>query len=73
MNNPQLPIQLQLTMFLNSTGHYGNAATTEDMSDWAGMSMGTIYNCYKCVMIVILQLHNLAIYFDPLDHKDQIE
>ncbi|KAG1816386.1 uncharacterized protein BJ212DRAFT_1480841 [Suillus subaureus] len=33
LNNPQLPVPIQLTIFLNGTGHYGNAATTEDISD----------------------------------------
>ncbi|KAG2054074.1 hypothetical protein BDR06DRAFT_826215, partial [Suillus hirtellus] len=73
LNNPQLPVAVQLTIFLNGVGHYGNAATTEDISDWAGVSVGTIYNCYKRVMIAILQLHDRAIHFDPLDREDQIE
>ncbi|KAG2046529.1 hypothetical protein BDR06DRAFT_1035893, partial [Suillus hirtellus] len=72
-NNPQLPVAVQLAIFLNGVGHYGNAATTEDISDWAGVSVGTIYNCYKRVMIAILQLHDRAIHFDPLDREDQIE
>jgi hypothetical protein len=72
-NNPQLPPAVQLAMFLNSVGHYGNAATTGDISDWAGVSVGTVYNCYKWVMIAILQLHDRAIHFDLLDHEDQIE
>jgi hypothetical protein len=72
-NNPQLPVAVQLAIFLNGVGHYGNAATTEDISDWAGVSVGTIYNCYKQVMIAILQHHDRAIHFDPLDHEDQIE
>ncbi|KAG2065103.1 hypothetical protein BDR04DRAFT_969908, partial [Suillus decipiens] len=32
-NNPQLPIAVQLTVFLNGISHYGNAATTKDISD----------------------------------------
>jgi hypothetical protein len=70
-NNPQLPVAVQLAIFLNGVGHYGNAATMEDISDWAGVSVGTIYNCYKWVMIAILQHHDHAIHFDPLDHEDQ--
>ncbi|KAG2073281.1 hypothetical protein BDR04DRAFT_1011038, partial [Suillus decipiens] len=33
LNNPQLPVTVQLTVFLNGISHYGNAATTEDISD----------------------------------------
>jgi hypothetical protein len=44
---PQLPVQIQLAIFLNAAGHYGNAAIAQDMAVWAGVSKGTIYNCYK--------------------------
>lgn len=72
-NNPQLPVPVQLAMFLNSVGHYGNAATTEDISEWAGVSIGTVYNCHRRVMIALLQHHDAVIHFDPLDQDDQIE
>jgi hypothetical protein len=72
-NNPQLPVAVQLAIFLNGVGHYGNVAIMEDIYDWAGVSVGTIYNCYKWVMIAILQYHDHAIHFDPLDHEDHIE
>jgi len=72
-NNPQLPVPVQLAIFLNAAGHYGNAATAEDMAEWAGVSVGTVYNCYQRVMIAILQHHDDAIHFDPLDAEDQIE
>ncbi|KAG2072896.1 hypothetical protein BDR04DRAFT_974103, partial [Suillus decipiens] len=58
LSNPQLPVAVQLAVFLNGIGHYGNAATTEDISDWAGVSIGTIYNCHKHMMIALLQLHD---------------
>jgi hypothetical protein len=72
-NNPQLPVPVQLAVFLNGIGHYGNAATAEDMADWAGVSVGTVYNCYRRVMVAILQHHDNVIHFDPLEAKDQIE
>ncbi|KAG2069352.1 hypothetical protein BDR04DRAFT_1128883 [Suillus decipiens] len=65
-NNPQLPIPIQLAIFLNAIGHYGNAATREDLADWAGVSIGTIYNCWK-------RHHDDAIHYDPLDREDQNE
>lgn len=72
-HNPQLPIAIQLVIFLNGVGHYGNAATMEDLAEWAGVSIGTVYNCFKQVMIAILRHHDNKIHFDPLDHKDQEE
>ncbi|KAG2160027.1 uncharacterized protein EDB93DRAFT_1073969, partial [Suillus bovinus] len=72
-NNTQLPVPVQLAIFLNGAGHYRNTATAEDMGDWAGVSVGTVYNCYRRVMIAILQHHDNVIHFDPLEAKDQIE
>ncbi|KAG2335941.1 hypothetical protein BDR05DRAFT_860634, partial [Suillus weaverae] len=60
-NNPQLPVPVQLAIFLNGIGHYRNAATAEDMADWAGVSVGTVYNCYWHVMVAILQHHDNVI------------
>ncbi|KAF9220700.1 hypothetical protein BS17DRAFT_769262 [Gyrodon lividus] len=28
-------------------GHYGNAATSQVMGEWTGVSVGTVHNCYK--------------------------
>ncbi|KAG1728035.1 uncharacterized protein EDB91DRAFT_1253620 [Suillus paluster] len=36
-NNPQLPISIQLAIFLNWAGHYGNAITLQDVTQWAGI------------------------------------
>lgn len=72
-NNPQLPVSVQLAIFLNGVGHYGNGATTEDVAEWAGVSVGTVYNCYRHVMIALLQLHNDIIHFDLMDLEDQEE
>jgi len=72
-NNPQLPVPIQLAIFLNAAGHYGNASTTEDLAEWAGVSIGTVYNCFRHVMITILQHHNDAIHFDPMEARDQGE
>jgi hypothetical protein len=72
-NNPQLPVPIQLAIFLNGIGHYGNAAMMQDLAEWAGVSVGTIYNCFKQVMIAILKHHDDMIHFDPLDREDQEE
>jgi hypothetical protein len=57
----QLPCEIQLAIFLNRAGHYGNAATIQDIADWAGISVGSIYNCTNRVMIAIASLHDSAI------------
>ncbi|KAF9222989.1 hypothetical protein BS17DRAFT_836590 [Gyrodon lividus] len=35
-HNRQLPIAIQLTIFLNHAGHYGNAISPEYVAQWAG-------------------------------------
>ncbi|KAF9226095.1 hypothetical protein BS17DRAFT_800897 [Gyrodon lividus] len=44
-----------------------------DMAEWAGVSVGTVHNCYKRVMIAILHHHDAAIHFDPTRADDQQE
>ena len=68
---PQLLVSTQLAIFLNAAGYYGNAATSQDMEEWAGVSVGTVYNCYKRVMTAILSLHNNYIYFNLTNPQDQ--
>ncbi|KAG2059217.1 hypothetical protein BDR06DRAFT_860497, partial [Suillus hirtellus] len=41
-NNPQLPISIQLTIFLNHAGHYSNVISLEDVAQWAGISVGSV-------------------------------
>ena len=62
-----------MAIFLNGLGHYGNAATTQDMTEWAGIAVGTVHNCYKCVMLALLHLHDMVIHFDPANHADDYE
>jgi hypothetical protein len=44
-NNSQLPIAIQLAIFLNHAGHYGNSISLLDVSQWAGVSVGSVINC----------------------------
>jgi hypothetical protein len=57
----QLPGEIQLAIFLNCAGHYGSAAIIQNIADWAGISVGSIYNYTNCVMIAIASLHDSAI------------
>jgi len=72
-NNPQLTVPVQLAIFLNSIGHYRNAATPNNIVEWAGVSVGTVYNCYNHVMIAILHHHNNLMFFDPLNPLNQAD
>ncbi|KAF8436023.1 hypothetical protein L210DRAFT_3692226, partial [Boletus edulis BED1] len=69
----QLPVWMQLAIFLNGAGHYGNAATTQDMAEWAGVAVGTVYTCYKRVMIALSRFHDAVIHFDPGNRADDFE
>ncbi|KIJ05731.1 hypothetical protein PAXINDRAFT_93062, partial [Paxillus involutus ATCC 200175] len=72
-NNPQMPVWIQLAIFLNGAGHYGNTATSQDMAEWAGVSVGTVHNCYKRVMVAILHHHDAVIHFNPTREDDRQE
>ncbi|KIO01527.1 hypothetical protein M404DRAFT_149663 [Pisolithus tinctorius Marx 270] len=65
--NQQLPVALQLAIFLNRAGHYGNAVTPEDVRQWVGVSVGSVINCTHWVMIALLDQHDKFIYFLDVD------
>jgi hypothetical protein len=69
-SNQQLPVWFQLAIFLNGVGHYGNAAITQDVAEWAGVAVGTVYNCYKRVMLAILHWHDAVIHFNPAQNEN---
>ena len=68
-NNPQLLILDSASNLFQCYGHYGNAATLQNMAKWADVSVGTVHNCYKQVMIAIHSHHNHFIHFDWLGKK----
>ena len=72
-NNPQLGVPIQLAIFLNGVGHYGNGAMINNLAEWAGVSIGTVYNCFCRVMIALLQFHDDVIHFNPMELEDQEE
>jgi hypothetical protein len=57
-NNLQLPVSIQLAIFLNRAGHYGNAISPEDVAQWAEVSVGSVVNCTHRIMIALLSHHN---------------
>ena len=69
-HNPQLPVSIQLAIFLNRAGHYGNAIAVEDVAQWAGISIGSVVNCTNCVMVALLDQHDAFMGFPPADSED---
>ncbi|KAG2059183.1 hypothetical protein BDR06DRAFT_1072085 [Suillus hirtellus] len=68
-NNLQLPISIQLAIFLNCVGHYGNSATLQDVSEWAGISVGSVVNCTNRIMVALLDQHDAFMGFPHLIHR----
>lgn len=70
-NCPQLPVQLQFSVFLFRAGHYGNAASPEDTAQWAGISVGGVEKCTDRVVVALLSLHDEAVHFPNPDDKER--
>ncbi|KIK32714.1 hypothetical protein CY34DRAFT_100906 [Suillus luteus UH-Slu-Lm8-n1] len=70
LNNSQLPIAIQLAIFLNRAGHYGNSISLLDVSQWAGVSVGSVVNCTNRVMVALLDQHDAFMGFPPHDSRD---
>lgn len=69
--NKQIPVKYQLAILLYRLGHYGNAASPSRIADWAGVSVGTVYNCTRRVSHAILALHDKAIHWPNTEQKRQ--
>jgi len=68
--NHQLPVAIQLANFLFHAGHYGNAVSPEDVTQWAGVSIGSVVNCTNCVMIAVLDEHVQFVRIPSKDLED---
>lgn len=68
-NIPQMPVKHQLAIFLYRAGHYGNAATPQEIGHWAGVSPGTVVNCTNRVMVALTALHKEAIHLPTAEEK----
>jgi hypothetical protein len=69
-NSPQLPVHIQLSVFLIRAGHYGNAASPEDVTQWLGLSIGGVEKCTDRVVVALLSLHDDAIHFPDAGEKE---
>jgi hypothetical protein len=70
-NCPQLPVHIQLAIFLFRAGHYGNAASPEDIAQWAGVSVGAVKTCTDRVVVAILSLHDDAVHLPDAAEKEE--
>lgn len=70
-NVTQAPPKVQLAIFLNRVGHYGNAASPEDIAQWAGGSAGWVDKCTNRVMVALLSLHDEAIHLPTAEEKEE--
>ncbi|EGO05127.1 hypothetical protein SERLA73DRAFT_43594 [Serpula lacrymans var. lacrymans S7.3] len=59
-NNSQFAVSLQLTIFLVWAGHYGNAASCNDVAKWAGVSAGTVVLLTKWVVVALISLYDMV-------------
>ena len=53
--NDQMPVEHQLAILLYRFGHFGNAASLDDVAKWAGYAKGTIILATRRVMTAILR------------------
>ncbi|KAL1749955.1 hypothetical protein FB107DRAFT_224683 [Schizophyllum commune] len=67
---PQIPVPAQLAIFLNRAGHDGNLASSEDIAQWAGVSVGTVENATKRCLIALVSLHDQAVHLPTADDKE---
>ena len=69
-NNRQMPISIQLAIFLYHAGHYGNTCSPDNVAQWAGVSVGTVMNCTHHVMASLLDQHDRFIYIPDVHLED---
>lgn len=49
-SNSQMPVEWQLAIVLYRFGHFGNAASMQDIALWAGVEYGTVNVCTRRVI-----------------------
>jgi len=69
-NNRQIPISIQLAIFLYCAGHYRNACSPDDIAEWAGVSIGTVMNSTHRIMVALLDQHDNFVYIPGIHSED---
>jgi hypothetical protein len=68
-NTPQTPVDIQLAVALYRLGHYGNAASVQDVARMAGIGDGSVENfTYRC-FDAIESLHSM--FMRPLTRDEK--
>ena len=62
-NNAQTPVDAQLAVTLYCMGHFGNAASLEDLARAADCSEGDVELYTDCCFDAIKSLHNMFVLF----------
>jgi hypothetical protein len=72
-NNPQIPIEDQLSILLYHLGHHSNAASLQKVTRWAGTGKDTVTLATRCVMTAILhpEFMREAMHFPMAEEKKQ--
>ncbi|KAF7372339.1 DDE Tnp4 domain-containing protein [Mycena venus] len=68
--HPETPVYIQLAIALYRFGHYGNAASVEGISQWAGVSVGLVVKCTHHVIIAFLSIHDESLYRARIGEED---
>lgn len=70
-NNRQFPVYIQLAIFLVRIGHYGNAASPENVAQWAGVSTGLVEKAtYRC-LVAFLRMHDDVVLLPTAEEKER--
>ncbi|KAL6304819.1 hypothetical protein BKA93DRAFT_732216, partial [Sparassis latifolia] len=67
--NAQMPVEHQLAIFLYCFGHHDNAALSQKIADWGGVSVDTMYNCTTHCVMTVLALHDMVIHWSTANQK----
>ena len=67
--NNQAPVEEQLAIALRRFGHFGSAASNEEIAQWAGYSAGFVTLCTRRIITVFNSLHDLAIQWPTAAEK----
>ena len=69
-NVPQMPVDIQLGIYLVRAGHYGNSSAVSEVAIWAGVSVGLVRKVTLRVMIALISLHDTAIHLPTDEEKE---
>jgi len=70
-NNSQVPVELQLSVFLYRMGRYGNGASIQDVARIAGCSEGSVENFTGRCLTAIESLHHLFVRKPTAEEKER--